>query len=221
MVEEMVDFERELSVIGVKGAEGIATYVAGENVHEEEILRETVVPARTGEAVHERAQAVARDVLELMDGRGTYGIELFEVSEARRASEGASAREPRADGEILVNEIAPRPHNSGHWTIEGARTSQFEQHVRAVMGLPLGSTALRDPVVSKNLLGDERPAREARLAGVDRLLAEPSVHLHWYGKREVRPLRKMGHFTVLGEEESRDALLESARTCRRYVEFEA
>ncbi|WP_336344920.1 5-(carboxyamino)imidazole ribonucleotide synthase [Halalkalicoccus ordinarius] len=205
MVEEMIEFDRELSVIGVKGEGEIATYVVGENVHEEEILRETVVPARTDEAIRERAQSVARDVLSLMDGRGTYGIELFEW-----------------DGEILVNEIAPRPHNSGHWTIEGADSSQFEQHVRAVLGLPLGSTALRDPVVSKNLLGDEQRAREARLSGGEQLLAEPSVHLHWYGKREVRPLRKMGHFTVLGEEnDSLDELLESARTYRRYVEFEA
>ncbi|MFC7222225.1 5-(carboxyamino)imidazole ribonucleotide synthase [Halalkalicoccus sp. GCM10025322] len=205
MVEELVEFERELSVIGVKGKEEIATYVVGENVHEEEILRETVVPARTDDVVRERAQAVARDVLDLMNGRGTYGIELFEK-----------------DGEILVNEIAPRPHNSGHWTIEGADSSQFEQHVRAVLGLPLGSTTLRDPVVSKNVLGDDRRAREARLSGVEQLLSEPTAHLHWYGKREVRPLRKMGHFTVFGEDgDSRDELLESARTYRRYVEFEA
>ncbi len=203
MVEEFVPFERELSVIGVNGEDEVATYVVGENVHDEEILRETVVPARTDEAVHEQAQAVARDVLSLMDGRGVYGIELFE-----------------SDGEILVNEIAPRPHNSGHWTIEGARTSQFENHARAVLGLPLGSTDLREPTVTKNILGDDRPAREARLSGVDGLLAEPSVSLHWYGKREVRPLRKMGHFTVCDDEYSRDELLEAARTYRRHVEFE-
>jgi 5-(carboxyamino)imidazole ribonucleotide synthase len=203
MVEEMVEFERELSVIGVKGKEEIATYVAGENIHEEEILRETVVPARASGAVRERAQEVAREVLELLEGRGVYGIELFQ-----------------RDEKILVNEIAPRPHNSGHWTIEGARSSQFEQHVRAVCGLPLGATELREPVVSKNILGDERESREARLTGVDRLLAEPLVHLHWYGKEEVRPLRKMGHFTVLGEGRSAEELLESARTYRRHVEFE-
>jgi 5-(carboxyamino)imidazole ribonucleotide synthase len=203
MVEEMVEFERELSVIGVKGREGVATYVAGENVHEEEILRETIVPARASGTVHERAQKIAREVLELLEGRGVYGIELFQRTE-----------------EILVNEIAPRPHNSGHWTIEGARCSQFEQHARAVCGLPLGATELREPVVSKNILGDERESREARLTGVDRLLAEPLVHLHWYGKEEVRPLRKMGHFTVLGEGRSADELLKSARTYRRHVEFE-
>lgn len=212
MVEEMVDFERELSVIGVKGKNEIATYVAGENVHEREILRETVVPARASGAVRERAQAVAREVLELLEGRGVYGIELFEVSEERSDS--------RDDGRILVNEIAPRPHNSGHWTIEGARCSQFEQHARAVCGLPLGSTEIREPVVTKNVLGDERDTREAALSGVDQLLAEPTAHLHWYGKREVRPLRKMGHFAVLGGNRSADELLESARTYRRHVEFE-
>ncbi len=212
MVEEMVDFERELSVIGVKGKNEIATYVAGENVHEREILRETVVPARASGAVRERAQAVAREVLELLEGRGVYGVELFEVSEERSDS--------RDDGRILVNEIAPRPHNSGHWTIEGARCSQFEQHARAVCGLPLGSTEIREPVVTKNVLGDERDTREAALSGVDQLLAEPTAHLHWYGKREVRPLRKMGHFAVLGGNRSADELLESARTYRRHVEFE-
>ncbi|WP_122090622.1 5-(carboxyamino)imidazole ribonucleotide synthase [Halalkalicoccus subterraneus] len=203
MVEEMVDFERELSVIGVKGDDEIATYVAGENVHEREILRETVVPSRASGAVRERAQDVADEVLDLMDGRGVYGIELFED-----------------DGEVLVNEIAPRPHNSGHWTIEGARSSQFEQHARAVCGLPLGSTELREPVVTKNVLGDDREPREVTLSGVDRLLAEPTAHLHWYGKDEVRPLRKMGHFTVLGDDRSAEELLESARTYRRHVEFE-
>ncbi|ADJ15724.1 5-(carboxyamino)imidazole ribonucleotide synthase [Halalkalicoccus jeotgali] len=203
MVEEMVDFERELSVIAVKGDEEVATYVAGENLHEKEILRETVVPARASGAVRERAQAVAGEVLELMDGRGVYGIELFQE-----------------DGEILVNEIAPRPHNSGHWTIEGARSSQFEQHARAVCGLPLGATELREPVVTKNVLGDDREPRRATLSGIEQLLAEPLVHLHWYGKDEVRPLRKMGHFAVLGGDRSADELLESARTYWRHVEFD-
>ena len=204
LVEAHVDFVRELSVIGVKGDGEVATYVAGENVHETEILRETVVPARAPETVLERAQTVARDVLSLLEGRGVYGIELFET----------------ADGEILVNEIAPRPHNSGHWTIEGAVTSQFEQHVRAVFGWPLGSTALRDPTVTSNLLGDVEEPAPARLYGVENLLREPDVHLHWYGKREARPLRKMGHLTVCGTDgRPRDELLEAARTYRGRVTF--
>ena len=207
MVEAFVEFERELSVIGVKGDGEIATYVAGENVHEEEILRETVVPARASEAVRERAQSAAREVLELLEGRGTYGIELFETP----------------DGDVLVNEIAPRPHNSGHWTIEGARVSQFEQHVRAVLGWPLGSTELRDPAVSANLLGDVEDSQPASLHGVEELLAAPDAHLHWYGKREARPLRKMGHLTVVSggadDDRSREELLESARTYRDRTTF--
>ncbi|SEO96971.1 5-(carboxyamino)imidazole ribonucleotide synthase [Halogranum amylolyticum] len=207
MAERFVDFVREVSVIGVKGRDEVRAFPLGENVHEEEILRETVVPARTSDAVTERARDVAHDVLEQLDGRGVYGIELFEAP----------------DGEILVNEIAPRPHNSGHWTIEGALTSQFEQHARAVLGWPLGATDLRAPTVSANVLGDVESAQPAELHGVDGVLAADGVSLHWYGKREVRPLRKMGHITAVGDPDGLagdgsvdpstavDDLLESAR----------
>ncbi len=204
MVEAFVPFERELSAIAVRGDGELAIFPIGENVHREEILRETIVPARTDDATVERAREVATDVLELLDGRGVYGIELFET----------------ADGEILVNEIAPRPHNSGHWTIEGAVGSQFEGHVRAVLGWPLCSTELRAPTVSTNLLGDVTEPGPARLAGVDRILETPRAHLHWYGKREVRPLRKMGHVTVTGREgERREEPLTIARELREAVTF--
>ncbi len=206
MAEAFVDFDRELSVIGCVGEEEIRTFPVGENVHEEEILRETVVPARTTDEVTARAQEVARDVLSVLDGRGVYGIELFEV-----------------DGDILVNEVAPRPHNSGHWTIEGAVTSQFEQHVRAVLGWPLGSTRLRTPTVSANVLGTVDSPREARLGGVDAVFSEPGAALHWYGKHEVRPLRKMGHVTLVGDagesEEDTESLLARAREIRGGLTF--
>jgi 5-(carboxyamino)imidazole ribonucleotide synthase len=206
MAEAFVDFDRELSVIGCVGDDELRTFPVGENVHEEEILRETVVPARTTDAVRERAQAVARDVLSVLEGRGVYGIELFEV-----------------DGDILVNEVAPRPHNSGHWTIEGAVTSQFEQHLRAVLGWPLGSTRVRAPTVSANVLGTVDSPREARLGNVDAALAEPGAALHWYGKHEVRPLRKMGHVTLVGdaraERAGTDSLLARAREVRDSLEF--
>ena len=211
MVESFVDFEREVSVIAVEGYGERATYPVGENVHREEILRETIVPSRSTPATRERAQSVARDVLDVMDGRGVYGIECFETR----------------DGEILLNEIAPRPHNSGHWTIEGARTSQFEQHVRAVLGWPLGPTDLRCPTVMTNLLGDVEESRPAALANVERILASPGAHLHWYGKAEVRPLRKMGHVTVTGadgsgggEGEDLEGLRERAMDLHRAVTFE-
>jgi len=204
LVEEMVDFDRELSVIAVQGTDERATFPTAENRHEPEILRETVVPARASEAVRERAQSVARDVLSQLDGRGAYGIELFEV-----------------EGEILVNEIAPRVHNSGHYTIEGAVTSQFEQHVRAVVGYPLGSTALRDPVVMANILGDVEDPRPANLLGADRVFEAPGASLHWYGKREARPLRKMGHVTVVPTAgEDRAELLGTARDLVGDLTFE-
>ncbi|MFC4248874.1 5-(carboxyamino)imidazole ribonucleotide synthase [Natribaculum luteum] len=222
MVESFVDFEREVSVIAVKGEDEVATFPLGENVHEDEILRKTIVPARSSEPVAERAYDVARDVLEVMDGRGVYGIELFETSEARGASETSSGKSPReSGGEILLNEIAPRPHNSGHWTIEGTQTSQFEQHVRAVLGWPLGSTALRSPTVMTNLLGDVEAERPAQLEDIDEILETPGAALHWYGKRQARPLRKMGHVTLSAhdEETSVDDLLETARALEAAVTF--
>ncbi|MDG5817240.1 5-(carboxyamino)imidazole ribonucleotide synthase [Natronococcus sp. A-GB7] len=221
MVESFVDFEREISVIAVKGDGETAAFPIGENVHEDEILRETIVPAGSDEAVEERALEVAEDVLEVMDGRGVYGIELFETSEALRASEDSSGRSPRErDGDVLLNEIAPRPHNSGHWTIEGAQSSQFEQHARAVLGWPLAATDLRSPTVSVNLLGDVDEPRDAELRNLDRVLETPAANLHWYGKRQVRPLRKMGHVTIAGREgETTDDLLETARELERAVTF--
>jgi 5-(carboxyamino)imidazole ribonucleotide synthase len=203
MVEKFVDFARELSVIGVKGDGETASFPVVENVHEAEILRETVAPARTSDAVAERAQAVAADVLDVMEGRGVYGIELFETR----------------DGDILVNEVAPRPHNSGHYTIEGALTSQFEQHVRAVLGWPLGACDLRDPTVMANVLGDVTEPEPATLSGVRRALAEPGVSLHWYGKREVRPLRKMGHVTGVADGEDLANLHSRIRAVRDELTF--
>jgi 5-(carboxyamino)imidazole ribonucleotide synthase len=199
MAERFVEYDRELSVIAVQGDDETAMFPTTETVHREEILRRTVSPARTDDGTLERAREVARDVLGTMDGRGVYGIEMFEDGD-----------------EVMVNEIAPRPHNSGHWTIEGARTSQFEQHVRAVIGAPLGSTELRAPTVSVNVLGDGGE-RDVSLAGVDELLAS-DAHLHWYGKREERPLRKMGHFTLTGDDT--DELIRKADELHGRLRFE-
>ncbi|PSQ11742.1 5-(carboxyamino)imidazole ribonucleotide synthase [Halobacteriales archaeon QS_5_70_15] len=202
IAEAFVEFDRELAVIGVRGADDRRTFPVTETIHREEILRESVSPARTDDATLERAREVARDVLDEMDGRG-------ETAEPR---DGA--------GEILVNEVAPRPHNSGHWTIEGCHVSQFEQHVRAVLGWPLGSTGRRDTTVSANVLGDVSEPEPAELRNVGRALAEPRLSLHWYGKREVRPLRKMGHLTaVAGPEEGVAELLERTRAVRDVLTF--
>jgi len=202
VAEQLVDFERELSVIGVRGEDEIDTFPVGENVHEAEILRETIVPARISDDVRDEALSVAHDVVSVMEGRGVFGIELLETP----------------DGEVLANEIAPRPHNSGHYTIEGTVTSQFEQHVRAILGLPLGVTALRDTTAMANLLGTGDGSRPASLVGVEDALGMPGVHLHWYGKHEVRPLRKMGHVTATGEDAA--AVLETVTAARDAIDFE-
>jgi len=202
MVEEFVEYERELSVIGVKGDGETDAYPVTETIHREEILRRTVSTARTDDETLDRAHAVASEVLEVMDGRGVYGVEMFED----------------ADGKILVNEIAPRPHNSGHWTIEGTHTSQFEQHIRAVVGAPLGSTQLRAPTVSVNILGEEG-ARKVSLGGIDDFFCS-RAHLHWYGKKEERPLRKMGHFTLVGDDGTEaDELIRATDDLKDRLEF--
>jgi 5-(carboxyamino)imidazole ribonucleotide synthase len=204
MVEAFVDFERELAVMGCLGDGEVDTFPVTETIHEEEILRRTVSPARAPPAVRERARDVARDVLDVMEGRGVYGIELFETS----------------DGDILLNEIAPRPHNSGHWTVEGCHTSQFEQHLRAVTGLPLGTTERRCPTASANLLGDVNERQKARLHGVEELLERDRSALHWYGKREVYRLRKMAHVTLPGDGDADPgALVRSVREAVRPLTF--
>ncbi|MFT4922443.1 MAG: 5-(carboxyamino)imidazole ribonucleotide synthase [Haloarculaceae archaeon] len=205
MVEEFVDFERELAVMGSLGTDERDTFPVTETIHEEEILREMVAPARAPESVRERARTVARDVLDVMAGRGVFGIELFETEA----------------GEILLNEIAPRPHNSGHWTIEGCHTSQFEQHVRAITGLPLGTTDQRTPTVTANILGDVDSADPATLYGFEDALRTERLAIHWYGKRETYRLRKMGHVTLPGGDDTdRTALLERARAVRDGLTFD-
>jgi len=204
MVEAFVDFERELAVIGCLGDGERDTFPVTETIHRKEILRETASPPRADRHASERARNVAHDVLDVMEGRGVYGIELFEAP----------------DGEILLNEIAPRPHNSGHWTIEGCHTSQFEQHVRAVTGRTLGDTGRRAPTVSTNVLGDVDERQSATLRGEDAVFEHPRAHLHWYGKREVYRLRKMGHVTLVGETDAEtDDLLADARRLREDLTF--
>ena len=199
MAEAFVPYDRELSVMGVKQQDGTAAYPPTETVHEEQILRHTITPARTSETIKQDARELAHSVLEVMEGRGVYGIEMFE-----------------ADGDLFINEIAPRPHNSGHWTIEGARTSQFEQHLRAVTGLPMGSTKPHRASVTVNILGT-RGERPVHLEGVEEFLKQPGVHLHWYGKKQERRLRKMGHFTVTGEDP--DNTLQRAMELKQHLTF--
>jgi 5-(carboxyamino)imidazole ribonucleotide synthase len=175
ILEALVDFALELSVITARAPDGSqASFPAVENEHERHILARTRAPARIAPDLAEEAVRLAEGIARDLDVVGLLAVEMFLTR----------------GGQLLVNELAPRPHNSGHWTIDACPTSQFEQQVRAVCGLPLGATAPFVPAVMENLIGDQ----------VERwpdLLAEPGARLHLYGKREARPDRKMGHVTRL------------------------
>jgi 5-(carboxyamino)imidazole ribonucleotide synthase len=171
ILEARADFVRELSIIAARGADGkTALYPLGENRHAGGVLRTTLAPAVVDAKTERRAQAIARAVLDGLDYVGVMGIELFDLGEGR----------------LLVNEIAPRVHNTGHWTQDGCACDQFEQHIRAVAGWPLGPTKAHARVEMTNLLGDEVDRWETLAGKGDR-------RLHLYGKAEARPGRKMGH----------------------------
>ena len=194
LAERELDFTIELSVVVARAADGVvAAFPVARNAHDGGILVESVAPAPVAAAVAARAEAIGTALAVAMDLCGTLTAELFLLG----------------DGSLVVNELAPRVHNSGHWTIEGAATSQFEQHVRAICGLGLGSSAALAPTAMVNLLGSGR-LRDARLLGVAEALADPDVHLHLYDKRRVFERRKMGHLTALGPDV--DAALTAART---------
>jgi len=173
ILEGFVKFNREISVIVARGLDGAArAYVPVENRHREHILSETIAPAPISRGLAEQAEALAMRLAQALDLVGLLAVEMFVTD----------------DGRILVNELAPRPHNSGHWTIDACLVSQFEQLVRAVCGLPLGSPERHSDAVMTNLLGDD----------VNRwaeFLKEPGARLHLYGKAETRKGRKMGHVT--------------------------
>ncbi|MGL4975155.1 MAG: 5-(carboxyamino)imidazole ribonucleotide synthase [Bosea sp. (in: a-proteobacteria)] len=175
ILEAFVPFSAEVSVVAARGLDGaFAAFPVTENEHRNHILYRSTVPANITTATEERALADARRIGEALGYIGVFAVEFFVVP---------------ADGEVLlVNEIAPRVHNSGHWTSEGAETSQFHQHVRAVCGLPLGSTQALGKAMMQNLIGDEA-------ANWSAILAEPGARLHLYGKHEAREGRKMGHVT--------------------------
>jgi 5-(carboxyamino)imidazole ribonucleotide synthase len=171
LAEELVPFDRELSIVGVRGRDGETRFwPVGENVHRDGILRVTRAPA--ADAPQEAAEAICGTLMDALDYVGVLAVELFEV-----------------DGRLLANEFAPRVHNTGHWTIDGAATSQFENHLRAILGLPLGPTEARGPSVMVNLIGD--------VPALEELAALAGAHVHLYGK-EPRAGRKVGHVTLVG-----------------------
>ena len=185
ILEGFVDFAQEISVVAARGADGsYAAFDTVENRHRNHILDVTLAPARIPEAVDRQAQAIARRVADALDLIGLLAVEMFVDSQGR----------------VLANEIAPRPHNSGHWTIDACPASQFELHIRAIAGLPLPPAVRHSDAVMKNLVGPEETALWPAI------LATPGLIPHLYGKAEARPGRKMGHLTAL------DASAEEARS---------
>lgn len=178
VLEAWMPFEMEISVIVSINSKGESkVFPAAENIHTNHILDFSIVPARIETELEQKAEKLACDVAKKLGIVGLLGVELFVLK----------------NGEIVINELAPRPHNSGHYTMDGCRTSQFEQFVRAICGLPLGSTELIQPIVMVNILGDSWENGDPNFAAI---LEHPNAKLHLYGKTGAKKGRKMGHFTV-------------------------
>jgi len=198
--EGWADFEKELGVLCVRSLTGeVATYPVSENVHQDNILYTTAVPALISPRKAAEARRMAEKIARALDIVGLFCVEFFLLK----------------DGRLLVNEIAPRPHNSGHYTIDACECSQFEQQLRAVCGLPLGSTRLTTKAAAMvNLLGE---GKGDRLAGVEKILVHREISFHLYGKTEAKAKRKMGHITV--RRESVKSALALAKLARKRLEW--
>ena len=178
MVEKFVKFEKEVSVIAARNTKGeIATYPVVENIHENNILRTTIAPGRVSDNVKKQAELIAEKTMEVLHGAGVFGIEMFVTS----------------DEKILINEIAPRVHNSGHHTLQSCNTSQFEQHLRAILGMNLGDSSIKHPTIMYNILGPKTFQGEYNVLfqNLD------NTHLKMYGKTESKPQRKIGHVNIV------------------------
>ena len=181
MVEKFVKFEKEISVIAARNTKGeIATYPVVENIHENNILRTTIAPGRVSEKVKKQAEQIAEKTMEVLHGAGVFGIEMFVTQ----------------DDEVLINEIAPRVHNSGHHTLQSSDTSQFEQHLRAILGMNLGDSSIKYPTIMYNILGP------GTFQGEYNVLCKKSenIYLKMYGKLESKPQRKIGHVNIVDKE---------------------
>jgi len=198
VLEQKVAFETEISVVLVRGADGgMAVYAPVENQHRHGVLYRSIVPARIPAVVAQRATELAERLAKQLNYLGVLTLEFF----------------VQRNGELLVNRLAPRPHTSGHFTLDACATSQFEQQVRALCGMPLGSTELLQPAVMVNLLGEHWQQAAPDWPG---LLNIPGAHLHLYGKRATRPQRKMGHVTCLGP--TLDIAFRHARTVEELLD---
>jgi phosphoribosylaminoimidazole carboxylase PurK protein len=196
--ESFVPFDKELAVMVVRGSNNeIMTYPVAETIQKNNICHQVLAPAEIDESVRQKATNMAMQIASLFDGSGTFGIEMFLVN-----------------GNVYLNEVAPRVHNSGHYTIEACQTSQFENHVRAVTGLELGSTEMKAPAaVMINILGDRDGPVE--LKGIEAATAEPHTKVHIYGKSPTKRGRKMGHITSTGD--NLDQARQRAEAARKLI----
>ncbi len=178
MVEKFVNFQKEVSVIAARNTKGeISTYPVVENLHENNILRMTIAPGRVSEKVRKEAEEVAHKTMEVLHGAGVFGIEMFVTQ----------------DEKILINEIAPRVHNSGHHTLQSSTISQFELHLRAILGMELGDTSIKSPTIMYNILGPHTFKGEYNVLHRE----EENIFLKMYGKLESKPQRKIGHINIV------------------------
>lgn len=190
LLEKLIDFDKEISVIVARNPQGeVKTFPVVEMVFHpvQNLVEYLFAPATLSEEIASEADAIARKIINELDMVGLLAVEMFVTK----------------DGKVLVNEVAPRPHNSGHQTIEANITSQYEQHLRAILNLPLGDTALIMPSAMVNLLGEPGYSGLATYQGLDEVLKVKGVHVHLYGKQTTKPFRKMGHVTVVDEDVTR------------------
>lgn len=202
MLERFVDFKMEVSVIAARNTKGqIATYPVVENIHENNILKITIAPARVSNTVADQAKKIAHDTMDVLHGAGVFGIEMFVTKDDR----------------VIINEIAPRVHNSGHHTLQSSKTSQFEQHLRAILGLDLGDTRLIHPTIMYNILGSDEFSGKYKLEE----LAAENLYLKMYGKAESKPQRKLGHFNLVDNKDTLgvDGLLKSLETIKKQIKL--
>ncbi len=199
-LEKFVDFRMEVSVIAARNTKGeIATFPLVENIHEENILRMTIAPARVSTEISKRANQVAVRTMQVLKGAGVFAIEMFVTKE----------------NGILINEIAPRVHNSGHHTLQSSKTSQFEQHLKAILGLELGDTTLLHPTIMYNILGPQGFQGKFKPVTIE----SENVFLKMYGKTESKPKRKLGHFNVMAKNDNEDinSLLDKVKKLKNSV----
>ena len=203
MIEKFVDFKMEVSAIAARNVHGeIVTYPLVENIHRDSILEFTVAPARVSDEIALEADNIAKKTMEVLHGAGVFGIEMFVTKYDK----------------VLINEIAPRVHNSGHHTLQSSETSQFEQHLRAILGLTLGSTRLKHSTVMCNILGPKDFFGKYKP-----IIFEPKdgVYLKMYHKYEAKPQRKLGHFNVVDEQDTKniELLIKRAQEIKNSIKF--